>query len=49
MKELPLLGDKHIFTMNLMATTDHSDNKAKLIAFSSSPGSAFRLTVKSLK
>ena len=49
MKELPLLGNKHILTMNLMATTDHSDNKTKLIVFSSSPGSAFRLTVKSLK
>ena len=30
------LVNKLIFTMNLMATTNHSDNKTKLIVFSSS-------------
>ena len=38
-----------VFTINLMATTNHSDNKTKLIVFSSSFGSAFTLTVKSSK
>ena len=44
-----LLGSKLIFTMNVMANTNNSDNKFKLIVFSSSSGSAFRLTIKSSK
>ena len=35
--------------MNVMATTNHFDNKTKLIEFSSSSGSALRHTVKSSK
>ena len=35
--------------MKLMTTTNHSENKTKLIVFSSSSGSAFRFTVKSSK
>ena len=35
--------------MNLMATTNHSDNKTKLIVFISSSCAAFSLIVKSLK
>ena len=44
-----LLGSKLIFTMNVMANTNNSDNKFKLIVFSSSSGSPFRLTIKSSK
>ena len=44
-----LLVNKPIFIMKLMTTTNHSENKTKLIVFSSSSGSAFRLTVKSSK
>ena len=33
--------------MNLMATTNQSDNKIKLVTFSSSSGLAFSHTVKS--
>ena len=36
------------FTMILIATTNHSDNKTRLTVFSNSSGSAVRLTVKSL-
>ena len=49
MKELLSLVNANILTMNLMATIDHSDNKTKLIVFSSSSRSTFKLTVKSLK
>ena len=45
-KESQLIN-KFIFTMNLMATTNQSDNKIKLVTFSSSSGLAFSHTVKS--
>ena len=35
--------------MNLMATTNNSDNKTKLIVFGSSSGSAFRAYCKIFK
>ena len=38
-----LLLNKLIFTMNLMATANHSDNKTKLIVFTKSSGFDFRL------
>ena len=38
-----LLLNKLIFTMNLMATANHSDNKTKLMVFSKSSGFDFRL------
>ena len=44
--EFLLSKNKLIFTMNLMTTTNHSENKMKLAVFSSSSGSAFRHTVK---
>ena len=48
-ERVTLLLNKFIFTMNLMATTNHSNNKTKLIVFSSSSCSPFRLTLKSSK
>ena len=44
-----LLVNELIFSVNLMATINLSDNKTKLIVFSSSSGSAFGPTVKSSK
>ena len=41
--------NKFIFTMNIMATTNHSDNKPKLVGCSCGSGSAVRHTVKSRK
>ena len=38
-----LLLNKLIFTMNLMATANYSDNKTKLIVFTKSSGFDFRL------
>ena len=38
-----LLLNKLIFTMNLMATANHSDNKTKLIVFTKRSGFDFRL------
>ena len=41
--------NKFIFTMNIMATTNHSDNTPKLVGCSCGSGLAVRHTVKSRK
>ena len=48
-QRVTLLVNKPIFTMNLIANTNHSDNKTKFIVFGNSSDSGFRLTVKSSK
>ena len=46
---IEFLVNQHIFTMNLMATINHSNNKVRLVLFSTSPNLAFKQTVKSSK